>query len=239
MVTSKRRHSANRAEARAWRALCREAAACRACTDMDGGRAVLSDANGSLDAPVVFVGEAPGRRGAHRTGVPFTGDASGRRFDELLAAANLTRHDVLITNAVLCCPRITRANRRPTAAEIARCSDFLRRTLDLVRPRVVATLGSVALHALGAILGQRLRLRDCVGTAIDAGPYLLLPLYHPSPRVLNTTRSLDQQQADFRRLGRLLRSLPAEPATPRRAHDGKRPTRPPATCSEHPASAVS
>src|SRR5919202_821569 len=87
--------------------------ACRRCPSMEGRRRVLGPGNGSPRARILLVGEAPGRLGAERTGVPFTGDASGRRLDALLAAAGWRRADVFVTNAVLCNPRDTRGCNRP------------------------------------------------------------------------------------------------------------------------------
>ena len=65
---------------------------------------VLGDANGPLDATVLFVAEAVGRRGGAVTGVPLTRDESGKRFTSFLALAGLSRGEVFITNAVLCNP---------------------------------------------------------------------------------------------------------------------------------------
>lgn len=197
--------TARRTRDATWQALVADAAACRRCEQMDGARAVLGDANGSLDAPIVFVGEAPGRRGADQTRVPFRGDASGDRFEMMLRRAGLLRNDVFITNAVLCCPRRTGSNRRPTRDELNMCSGLLARTLALLRPRVVATLGAVALEAVGLLVGQRLCLRDVAGTIVRTDEYLLVPLYHPSPRVLAATRPFEQQVRDMRAVRRALR----------------------------------
>src|SRR5215204_1003719 len=79
--------------------------ACRRCPSMEGRRRVLSIANGSPDARVMFIAEAPGRRGGEVTGVPLSRDASGLRFSRLLSLAGLSRDQVFITNAVLCNPR--------------------------------------------------------------------------------------------------------------------------------------
>src|SRR5690242_17454472 len=129
-----------------------EAAACVRCPAMCERAAVLSELNGSVDARVMFIGEAPGRKGADRTRVPFSGDQSGKNFDRFLESAGLTRLDIFITSAALCNPRSTTgANRRPTSAELRNCSGFLQRTIELINPRVVVTLGGVALEALRAI----------------------------------------------------------------------------------------
>src|SRR6266581_2042668 len=127
--------------------LATEAAACTRCAAMCDRIAVLSDLNGPVTARVMFIGEAPGRKGADRTRIPFSGDQSGKNFDRYLASINLKRSQIFITSAALCNPRApSGANRRPSAQELRNCSDFLRRTIALVDPNVIVTLGGVALE---------------------------------------------------------------------------------------------
>ena len=189
-----------------FKGLCRDAAGCRLCPRMADRAAVLGRLNGSLFPKVLFVGEAPGRRGAEVTRKPFCGDASGQRFEQLLASIELTREDVFITNAALCCPADERRNNTPTACEIRNCRPFLQRTIELLSPRIVATVGAVALKAVEPLIDHRqLRLSEVAGTVVEGSGFRLVPLYHPSPRVLNTTRSLGEQQTDFAAIGRLLK----------------------------------
>ena len=171
---------------RAFLALCEEVAACRHCPAMDGRRRLLSPLNGRPGAPVMFVAEAPGRRGAERTGVPLAGDRSGGRFEALLAAAGWTRADVFVTNAVLCNPRTLdgRRNRPPSRAELAACADHLRRQIEVIDPLVVAPLGGVALAALGRVAPHALALRTDVGRPVRWHGRWLVPLYHPGDRAL-------------------------------------------------------
>src|SRR5437899_7900037 len=104
---------------RQFQALVSEAAACVRCSAMCGRTAVLSELNGPIDARVLFIGEAPGRKGADRTRIPFSGDQSGKNFERFLASINLKRSDIFITSAALCNPRSpSGANRRPTGAEV-------------------------------------------------------------------------------------------------------------------------
>ena len=132
--------------------LVRDAAGCTQCPAMCGRSAVLSERNGSPEARVMFIGEAPGRKGADRTRIPFSGDQSGANFDRYLDSIRLKREQIFITSAALCNPRAeSGANRRPTQKELANCSSFLRRTIEVVDPRVIVTLGSVALEALKRI----------------------------------------------------------------------------------------
>ena len=183
--------------AQAAEALFAEASRCRRCPRMARRSAVLGPSCGTLSAEVLFVGEAPGRLGADRSRVPFRGDRSGENFEALLAHLDLSRDEVFITNAVLCCPVAGGCNNRPTAAEMSDCSPFLRRTIELVSPTVVVTLGAVALAAVGRMLGFRRRLSAAVGRAIEGQGWCVVPLYHPSPRVTNSRRPLGQQLRDI------------------------------------------
>ena len=150
---------------------------------MCNSRRVLSDLNGDWHAKVLFVAEAPGRLGAEKTGIPLFGDRTGDRFEELLQKMNLRRGEVFITNAVLCNPRDHDGNNdTPTKNEIANCSAFLLRTIELVSPRVVIALGRTALHALSLIVPHRLTLKDSVGTLTSWSTFKLGVLYHPGPR---------------------------------------------------------
>ena len=129
-----------------------ETAACSICERMCDRQAVLSKLNGSLTPKIMFIAEAPGRNGADRTRIPFHGDASGETFEKLLASIGLAREEIFITNTVLCSPRKpSGANDKPTRNEIRNCSDFLRRTIEVIDPPIIATLGAVALDALKLI----------------------------------------------------------------------------------------
>src|SRR5882672_5840888 len=126
-----------------------ETGGCTRCPAMSEKAAVLSELNGPLAARIMFIGEAPGRKGADRTRIPFSGDQSGKNFDRFLASISLRRDQIFITSAALCNPQTSSgANRKPTQTEVANCSAFLRRAIELIDPRVIVTLGSVALEAL-------------------------------------------------------------------------------------------
>ena len=180
--------------------LSRQAADCTTCPNMTGQSAVLGPANGSIDSDILFVAEAPGRFGAGRTGIPFSGDKSGDNFEALIAHVGLKRQDIFITNAVLCNPLENGNNRRPTAKEIGNCSSYLKSTLELVQPRVVVTLGGVGLDALNRILDTRYKLAEVIGKPQKTKNFILLALYHPSPRVTNWKRPLSVQKRDFKKI---------------------------------------
>lgn len=186
-------------------ALCIEAQNCRICPELAEKTAVLSDLNGVLDPKVMFIGEAPGRAGADRTRRPFYGDKSGDNFQVLLDSIGLERSEIFITSAVLCSPRSTTdANRKPTRTEIANCASFLKRTVELIDPPVVATLGSVALDAIKTIERHSLILKEAAGKVFDWNGRRLIPLYHPSPQVTAAQRGLELQLAHFGVLSKLI-----------------------------------
>lgn len=172
---------------------------------MQERQAVLSLLNGSLNPKILFIAEAPGRNGADRTRIPFHGDASGATFEKLLASIHLTRADIFITNTVLCSPRKpSGANDKPARAEIRNCSDFLRRTIEVLNPPIVATLGAVALDALKLIAPHEYKLKQSAAQVLEWNARKLVPLYHSSPQVLITVRPFARQLEDFQTLARLI-----------------------------------
>ncbi|MDX6574923.1 MAG: uracil-DNA glycosylase [Blastocatellia bacterium] len=185
-----------------------EASACVRCPAMCERAAVLSESNGPLDARVMFIGEAPGRKGADRTRVPFAGDQSGKNFERFLASINLPRSKIFITSAAICNPRAdSGANRRPKASEIRNCSPFLRRAIELVEPAVVVTLGTVALDALKLLHYHEFNLKSDAGRIRLWNDRRLVPLYHPSPQVLITSRDEKAQLRDYRVVARAIRGI--------------------------------
>jgi uracil-DNA glycosylase len=180
--------------------LSQQAANCTTCPNMADQSAVLGPANGSINSDILFVAEAPGRFGAGRTGIPFSGDKSGDNFEALIAHIGLSRQDIFITNAVLCNPLANGNNRRPTTKEIDNCYSYLKSTLELVNPKVVVTLGGVGLDAINRLLGTRYKLAEVIGKPQKTKNFTLLPLYHPSPRVTNWKRPLSVQKRDFKKI---------------------------------------
>jgi uracil-DNA glycosylase family 4 len=201
--------------------LCGEAKACRTCPSMEGAVRVLGWANGSPEAQVMFIGEAPGRLGADRTAIPFHGDRAGDNFEQLLRAANISRSDVFVTNAILCNPTGEDGNNRPpTTQEILNCSNLLKRQIEIVNPEIVCTLGAAALKSVALIEPHNLTIRDAVRSVNNWSGRKLIPLYHPGQRAM-VHRNFVHQTADYyfvaeqiRRAGTTkainLRPIPAE-----------------------------
>ena len=168
--------------------------------------AVLSELNGSILSRIMFIGEAPGRKGADHTRVPFSGDQSGRNFERFLASIGLAREQLFITSAAICNPRSeSGANRKPSKVELRNCSGFLRRTIELVDPAVVVTLGSVALEAIKEIATHNLTLQNSAAQIHRWDGRVLVPIYHPSPQVLASHRRELQQLQDYQIVDRAIR----------------------------------
>ena len=180
--------------------LSKNSSQCRLCPAMSDLPAILSSKNGSIHTDLVFVAEAPGRFGSGRTGIPFHGDRSGDNFEQLLNHVGLKRKDIFITNAVLCNPLKNGNNRRPTIKEIDNCTSFLENLINLITPKIISTLGGVGLEAINRIFSVSYKLADVVASPLPIGNFILFPMYHPSPRVIHTRRSLDHQKKDFEKL---------------------------------------
>jgi DNA polymerase len=155
----------------------------------------------------MFVGEAPGFH-EDKQGVPFVG-AAGQLLGKLLSGIGLQREDVYIANVLMCRPP---GNRDPQPDEIVACESHLFRKIELIRPRVVATLGNFATKLLsGKPLGiTRVHGRE-EEVVLGGSRVLLYPLFHPAA-ALYTPRMLDVLEADFRRLPDLLGREPTPPA---------------------------
>jgi DNA polymerase len=99
----------------------------------------------------------------------------------------------------LCNPHTpTGANRRPTKTEIGNCSGFLRKTIEIVNPKIIVTLGTVALEALKMIEYHQFTLKLDAAKIQRWNRRILLPLYHPSPQVVASHRRMREQLADFK-----------------------------------------
>ncbi|MDP2705444.1 MAG: uracil-DNA glycosylase [Patescibacteria group bacterium] len=142
---------------------------------------------GSHDACIMFVGEAPGRNEA-ATGRPFCG-AAGKLLDEMLASINIPRTDVYITNIVKDRPT---ENRDPTPQEIEIYAPFLDRQIDIIQPKVIATLGRFSMAYLFNKFGLEFELEPIsrihgktFKAAVSYGDITIIPLYHPAVAIYN------------------------------------------------------
>jgi DNA polymerase len=161
---------------------------CERCPALVASRNQIVHGYGDPSARVIFVGEAPGRRGADRTGVPFSGDKSGRTLQRMLIELGLMsgqtpseapRLRCFISNVARCCPP---ANRAPTPREQSNCASFLDYELDRIDPRVIVPIGLLALQSVGQrYLGAAPQvIRPLHAIPIYTADRVILPLIHPS-----------------------------------------------------------
>jgi uracil-DNA glycosylase len=173
-------------------------AGCTKCR-LAEGRTQVVFGSGHPQADLMFVGEAPGFH-EDKQGVPFVGQA-GKLLDKLLAGIGLTRSDVFVANVLKCRPP---GNRDPQPDEIQACEGHLWKQIELIQPKVVATLGNFATKLLS---GRQLGITRVHGqeqeTTLGGNKVLLYPLYHPAA-ALYTPRMLEVLESDFRRLPELL-----------------------------------
>jgi len=181
------------------KALYTQARGCTRCPQLAATRTQVVFGAGNANADLMFVGEAPGAREDER-GLPFVG-AAGKLLEELLAGVGLRREDVFIANVLKCRPP---GNRDPAPIEISNCQDYLFRQVDLIRPKVICTLGNFSTKLLrgdptGITRLHGRREARIVGTR----PVWLYPIHHPAAALY--TRSLqDTLREDFARLPALL-----------------------------------
>jgi uracil-DNA glycosylase family 4 len=177
---------------------------------MSASNRIFGRASGRVPAPLMFIGEAPGRLGADETTIPFHGDRAGENFERLLGQSTLSRYDCFVTNAVLCNPRDSDGNNTtPNRLEVNNCTPFLRTQIELVDPKIIVTLGGLALAALKAIEAHDYELASTVRRSLDWNGRELIPLYHPGQRAM-VHRSFLNQLSDYRFVAeRLQRSMGA------------------------------
>jgi DNA polymerase len=149
---------------------------------------------GSPDAKIVFIGEAPGLN-EDKQGRPFVGNA-GKYLDLLLSRVGLRREEVFITNVVKHRPP---ENRDPLPAEITACSAWLEDQLSAISPKIVVTLGKWSLNRylpekkISQVHGEPVRIQNTV----------VIPMYHPAA-ALRSGQVASQLEEDFQKNKNLL-----------------------------------
>jgi DNA polymerase len=176
--------------------LYQEVVICEACL-LSQGRTKAVPGEGPEDADIMFIGEGPGFH-EDRQGRPFIG-AAGKFLDELLETIGLKRDDVYITNVVKCRPP---GNRDPQPDEITACKGYLDKQIELIRPRLVVTLGRFSMQryfpgaSISRIHGQPKRI----------GKVIYYPMFHPAA-ALHQPRWRSLVEEDFLKIPDLLAGL--------------------------------
>jgi DNA polymerase len=201
-------------------ALCEEVECCSACA-LGATRTKAVFGEGDAGADLMFVGEAPGYH-EDQQGRPFVGQA-GRLLEQLLASIGMTREQVYIANVLKSRPP---NNRDPRPEEIEACRPYLLRQIEIIRPKVICTLGNFATKLLsGDPTGITKVHGRAQATEIAGHPLYLYPIFHPAA-ALYTPAMLTTLKEDFLRLPQLLAG--AAPRAGEEAPAAERPAwRPP------------
>lgn len=157
-------------------ALAEHARECTSCPLHEGRNAVVFGM-GEASVPLVFVGEAPGAE-EDRQGLPFVGRA-GELLTRIIDAIGLKRDQVYICNVLKCRPP---GNRDPHPDEVVTCSPFLMRQLELLRPKVICTLGR---HSTLLLTGQSQPMKAVRGQIFPWRGAKVIPTYHPAALLRN------------------------------------------------------
>jgi DNA polymerase len=171
---------------------------CTRCKLSGLGRSQVVFGVGSPSADLMFVGEAPGAD-EDLQGIPFVGRA-GQLLTKIIEAIGLKREDVYIANVIKCRPP---QNRNPEPDEIETCEPFLFRQIDIIKPKVIVTLGKFAAHTLLRREDPISRLR---GKVFEYRGAKLIPTFHPA-YLLRNPASKREVWEDMK----LVRSLLREP----------------------------
>ena len=156
---------------------------------------------GDPDAPIFFIGEGPGET-EDRTGRPFVGPA-GHKLDEMIGAMGLTRAQVYIANIVKCRPP---GNRAPAPDETDTCTPYLLRQIEVVRPKVIVTLGFPATRF---ITRSNLGITKLRGQWQSFRGIKVMPTFHPSYILRVYTR--ETRQAVWSDLQKVMSELGIKP----------------------------
>jgi len=183
-------------------------AGCTRCA-LARGRTQVVFGSGSPAADLMFVGEAPGFH-EDKQGVPFVG-AAGQLLSKLLEGIGLSRDEVYIANVLKCRPP---GNRDPLPEEIEACEPHLWKQIELIRPKLICTLGNFATKLLS---GKPAGITQVHGreqrVTLGGNDVTLYPIFHPAA-ALYTPRMLQVLEEDFARIPGLLGRVVAPPAPP-------------------------
>jgi len=170
--------------------LAEEASACTNCKLATAGRTKVVFGMGDPDADLMFIGEGPGAE-EDKQGLPFVG-RSGQLLDRVLfEELGITRDSVYIQNVVMCRPP---GNRDPEPDEIAACNPWLEKKIELIRPKVIVTLGNFATKLL---LETKEGITKVRGKAYPFRTGVLIPTFHPAAVLRGGGEPLAQMRADF------------------------------------------
>ena len=174
-------------KAAAFAALRERALVCVKCPHLASSRKNVVFGVGSIDAQLMFVGEAPGAD-EDEQGEPFVGNA-GQLLTKIIQATGLSRAEVYIANILKCRPDTpgqSAGNRKPKPEEMQTCIPYLHEQIDLIRPKVIVALGATAVEGL---LGKTIGITKLRGNWQTYRDTPLMPTYHPAYLLRNQAMS--------------------------------------------------
>ncbi|HXX73807.1 MAG TPA: uracil-DNA glycosylase [Nitrospiraceae bacterium] len=177
---------------------------CQRCKLAKLGRTQVVFGVGNPHATIMFVGEAPGFY-EDQKGEPFVG-AAGKLLNDLLQSAGLSRDEIYIANVIKCRPP---NNRDPEMDEVDTCKPFLMQQIQMIRPKLVCTLGNWATQTL---LERKVGITKVKAQAFYMKDFVIFPLLHPAA-ALHQGGLLDPLKEDFKKLKEFLdrHTKPADP----------------------------
>ena len=194
---------------------------CTRCKLHAQGRKQIVFGVGNPEADLMFVGEAPGGD-EDLQGIPFVGRA-GQLLTKIIEAIGLKRDDVYIANVIKCRPP---DNRDPELDEVETCKPFLLQQIELIKPKVVCTLGRWATETL---LGRKVGITKIRGHAIRHTDFVIFPMLHPAA-ALHQGGLMEPLREDFQKLQAFLLQPAVETAP-----TGPSPLTPPSEPHQAPA----
>jgi len=180
-----------------WEELRQKCMGCRACALAETRTNVVFGV-GSPEAEVLFIGEAPGAN-EDAQGEPFVGRA-GKLLDDMLAMIGLDRSRIYITNSVKCRPP---QNRDPLNTEKDACRGFLRRQVELMRPKIIVCLGRIS---AAEIIKEDFKITQEHGQFFERGGIQMMALYHPAA-LLRDPRKKPETFEDLKKLQQKIREI--------------------------------
>lgn len=152
--------------------LYKKANTCKGCSLCENrNKIVFSD--GCYNAPIMFIGEAPGKN-EDESGIPFIGRA-GQLLRKFMFEVGFKNNDFYIANTIKCRPP---ENRKPTKEEKLACFQFLEKQIELVNPKIIVLVGSTALESF--IFDKKMTITKARGQIFEINNRKFIPIFHPS-----------------------------------------------------------
>jgi uracil-DNA glycosylase family 4 len=174
-----------------------EIAKCELCPELVKNRTQTVFGDGTSEAEVMFIGEAPGKD-EDREGIPFVGQA-GKLMDNAMEKAGIPRSKIFIANTLKCRPP---DNRDPGPEELENCSAYLAAQITLIKPKIIAPLGRFGLERM---VKKGMKISEVHGKPIRRKDGLIFfPMFHPAA-ALHQPRYREDILTDFKKLAKLLK----------------------------------